>query len=383
MTSDRSARRGPRPPWPRSRARPDDGRPVVDAATAAATARWRRLPKAELHLHLDGALRPTTALELAREQRLPEVAGVDLAGLSRQLVAPMPCRDQAELLRAFELPLAILQDASSLERVAHELVLDLAAEGVVYAEIRWAPGLHTRRGMRLAEVIDAVARGVRSGSAATKLAARLIAVAMRSGPPSLSEQVARAAATAGAAAGLTGFDLAGPEAAFPDVAGHRRAFDIARAAGLGITVHAGEWGGAAQVRRALSVGPDRIAHGAPAADDPALMAVLRDRGITLDLCPTSNWQAGLVARFEQHPLPRLVRAGVPVTLSTDDPTVSAVTLSEEYARAERILGLSRDELIAIDRQGLRAAFLQDDEALRGRLLDGLAAGLDGVGMDPD
>jgi adenosine deaminase len=313
-------------------------------------------------------MRPATVLELGRERGLSEVARLDASSIEARLVAPLPCRDQTELLRAFELPIAVLQDAAAMERAAQELVLDLAAENVFYAEIRWAPALHMRQGLTLHDGIAAVIRGARAGTAASgqTIAVRLIAVAMRSHGPEAGLQVARAAATF-AAQGLTGFDLAGPEATFPDVTPHRPAFAVARAAGLGITVHAGEWGGPAQVRRALALDPDRIAHGGPAAADPALMTTLRRRNITLDVCPTSNWQAGLVPTLAQHPLPRLVRAGVPVTLSTDDRTISAVTLSEEYRRAHQVLGLSLHELADLDRQALIAAFLHDDEPLRARL----------------
>ena len=331
---------------------------------APATARFlRALPKAELHLHLDGSLRPLTAVELARERRLDGLGELDLSAVRDRLVAPLPCRDQAQLLRAFELPVALLQDAESLERVTRELLEDLAADGVSYAEIRWAPGLHTARGLGLRQGIAAVVRAARGGP----LPARLIVVAMRSHEPARNLEVARAAAVF-AGEGVAGFDLAGPEAAFPDPLLHRRAFGLARSSGLGITVHAGEWGGSAQVRRALELEPARIAHGGPAADDPALMAELRARRITLDLCPTSNWQAGLTLRLADHPLPRLARAGVPVTLSTDDRTVSDVTLSAEYERAAAILGLSLAELVAIDRHALEAAFLSDDEPLRAQLI---------------
>ncbi|MFI5261868.1 MAG: adenosine deaminase [Candidatus Limnocylindrales bacterium] len=330
-------------------------------------ARW---PKAEVHLHLDGSLRPATALELGQARGVIE-RGVTVADLRSRLVAPMPCRDQAELLRAFDLPLALLQDGEALARVAAELVEDVAADGTRYAEVRWAPSLHVRGGLRLPEVIAAVARGTRQGAERVRAAGgdvevRLIAVAMRSGPAAASAAVARAAVAA-AGEGVVGFDLAGPEAAYPDVATHRRAFAIARAGGLGITVHSGEWGGPAQVRRALVVRPDRIAHGAPAADDPALMAELRARGITLDLCPSSNWQAGLVAHLTDHPLPRLARAGVAVTLSTDDRTVSDLTLTREYATALDRLGLSPAELWAIDRHAVEAAFLAHEPGLRDRL----------------
>jgi len=156
--------------------------------------------------------------------------------------------------------------------------------------------------------------------------------------------------------GLTGFDLAGPEAAFPDPLLHRRAFDLARAEGLAITIHAGEWGGAAQVRRALEGAPRRIAHGPGAVDDQALCGELIARGIALDLCPTSNVQAGIVATRADHPLAVLQRRGVPVTLSTDDRTVSDITLTDEYTFAQTEIGLRPDELWAIDRLALDVAF---------------------------
>jgi adenosine deaminase len=350
--------------------------PLAPDVSVELQALFRALPKAELHLHLDGSLRPESALELARERAL--AGGIpDVAAMRGRLEAPRPCADQAQLLRAFDLPIAILQDAAALERVAHELVLDVAADGTRYVEIRWAPALHTARGLGLREGLAAVSAGCRAGARAAleggrSITVRLIAVAMRSHTVETNEAVARAAVGA-APDGLTGFDLAGPEASHPDPLSQRRAFEIARAGGLGITVHAGEWGGAAQVRRALALDPARVAHGAPAADDPALMAELRARGITLDLCPSSNWQAGLVPTLGAHPLPRLARAGVPVTLSTDDRTVSDLTLPREYGRAHALLGLSVEELWALDRHALEVAFLHDDEGLRDALRAEFAA----------
>jgi adenosine deaminase len=140
---------------------------------------------------------------------------------------------------------------------------------------------------------------------------------------------------------------------------HALAFEAARAGGLRITLHAGEWGGAPQVRRALAVDPERIAHGPGTADDPALMAELRDRGVALDLCPTSNAQASIVPTVAEHPVGRLHRAGVPVTLSTDDLTVSDLTLSEEYRNAVERIGLTLPELWAIDRFALDVAFADE------------------------
>ena len=321
---------------------------------------FRRMPKAELHLHLDGSLRPATALELARQRGLDE--GLDIDGMAARLVAPARCSDQAELLRAFDLPIAILQDAESLDRVARELVDDVASDGTRYAEIRWAPALHVEGGMSVRDVIRAVVAGVsasRSPARGNAPIVRLIVVAMRSHGPDVTELVARAAAEF-VGDTVSGFDLAGPEQAHPDPLAHARGFEIAREAGLGITIHAGEWGGPDQVRRALDLEPTRIAHGAAAAEDASLIGELVARNVTLDLCPSSNVQAGLYDGVAAHPMATLARAGVPVTLSTDDRTVSALTLPLEYERVHRQLGLTFRELWKINRHALDVAFFQAD-----------------------
>lgn len=342
--------------------------PLTDPPIEVATDRRREagvalraltlaMPKAELHLHLDGSLRIDTAIELARTRGVD--APDDREGMAAALIAPMPCRDQAELLRAFDLPIALMQDAEALERITAELVETKAAERVRYVEIRWGPSLHVARGLSLADGIAAVCAGARDAARRTGTVVRLICTALRSHEPSENAVLAEAASRF-RDAGLTGFDLAGPEATFPDPLRHADAFAAARAGGLRITTHAGEWDGPAQVRRALAVDPERIAHGPVAIDDPELCRELIDRGVTLDLCPTSNWQAGIVPSIAAHPLARLHRLGVPVTLNTDDTTVSDITLSEEYARAVEAIGLTPAELWAIDRHALDVAFADDD-----------------------
>jgi len=321
--------------------------------SVAERARVAAMPKAELHLHLDGSVRPETALNLAASRRID--APRTLAGMRGALVAPMPCADQAELLRAFDLPILLMQDAEALERITFELVEAKAADGVRYVEVRWGPLLHTKRGLALEDGIRAVVDGARRGAAATGTVVRLICTALRSHEPAENVRLAEAAARFRADA-LTGWDLAGPEAAFPDPLAQARAFEAARAGGLRITLHAGEWGGAAQVRRALALEPERIAHGPGAIDDPSLVRELAARSIALDLCPTSNVQAGIVETVAAHPLARLHRAGVPVTLSTDDTTVSDLTLTEEYLRAVERIGLTFDELRAINARSLDVAF---------------------------
>ena len=338
------------------------------------------MPKAELHLHLDGSLRVGTALELARKRGVD--APTTWRGMFDALVAPMPCRDQEELLQAFDLPIALMQDAEALERITVELVESKAAEGVRYVEIRWGPLLHVARGLSLADGIDAVVRGAETASARTRTVVRLIATALRSHDPDANVVLAETASRF-QDRGLTGWDLAGPEARFPDPLAHARAFEAARAGGLRITVHAGEWNGAAQVRRALEVEPERIAHGEAAADDPALVAELTARGVCLDLCPTSNVQAGDVPSLAAHRIAQLHRAGAPVTLSTDDSTVSDITLTQEYGRAVAEIGLTLPELWAIDRFALDVAFA--DEATLAPLraeFDAWAVGVPELAMEP-
>ncbi len=318
-------------------------------------------PKTELHLHLDGSLLVETALELARSRGVD--APRDIEGMRAALVAPERCGSQAELLRAFDLPIALLQDAEALERVTRELVEVKAIDGVRYLEIRWGPLLHTARGLAVDAGIAAVCAGAEAGASAAAashraIEVRLIATALRSHDPAANVALAEVAGRF-RDRGLVGWDLAGLEEQYPDPLIHRASFEAARAGGLRITLHAGEWGGAPQVRRALALEPERIAHGSPAIEDDALCQELIARGVALDLCPTSNVQAGIVPSLEAHPLARLHRRGVPVTLSTDDLTVADVTLTEEYARAIERIGLTPAELWAIDRGALDRAFADD------------------------
>lgn len=312
----------------------------------------RALPKAELHQHLDGSLRPATAVELAG------TIGMSLTfdEARARMVGPVRCRDQAELLGFFALPIMLLQDAPALERAAAELVEDLASDGIRYAEIRWAPRLHLERGLAVRAVIEAVATGTERARAALGERAPvvgLIVTAMRSHPPGANAELARVAGDVGRP--IVGFDLAGPEAAWP-APPHAIAFAAARDAGLALTAHAGEVAGADRVREVLAFGVRRVAHGVSAAEDPSLVELLRERDVTLDLCPTSNVQAGVVADLSTHPLAALHRAGVSVTVSTDDLTVTATTLSEELAAVAAAQGLTRAEVADIALNAFARAF---------------------------
>jgi len=323
----------------------------VASAPTALVETLRRLPKAELHQHLDGALRPQTAVELAAGVGM----SLSLDEARQRLVAPVRCRDQADLLSYFDLPVSLLQSTAALRRAAAELVEDMAADGTTYGEIRWAPRLHMDGGLGVSEVIDAVSSGVADAreAAGSSPLIGLIVTAMRSHPPGANVELARRAAAFGPP--VVGFDLAGPEAEYP-APPHAAAFRVAGAAGLGLTAHAGETPGSAHIWEVLEFGISRVAHGAPAIDDPDLVQSLRERGVTLDMCPTSNVQAAIVPDLASHPVAQLHRAGVSVTLSTDDRTVSNTTLSHELARVALATGMTPDELAEIAINGFRRGF---------------------------
>jgi adenosine deaminase len=300
---------------------------------------WR---KAELHCHLDGAVRPSTAEELAVEQ------GLDLRRPLR-MVAPPDCPSQAVYITYFDDAIAVLQTASALERTALELCIDSAAENIDYLEVRWAPRLHLRNGLSVAEVISAVLAGL----AAAPLRAVAIVCAMRHHRVEDNVELAREAGRF-AGRGVVGFDLAGDEVRYP-APPHRPAFEAARAAGLRLTCHAGEAGDPSDVEDALNLGIERVAHGVIGARDPRIVERVRSEGVVLDLCPTANWKCKAVQTLAEHPLPRLVRGGVRCTISTDSRTVADTTLSREFELAAE-MGMTDDELRRCNDTAFEAAF---------------------------
>jgi adenosine deaminase len=295
--------------------------------------RWR---KAELHFHLDGALRPATVAELL--------------GHAVELAAPASCASQAEYIGYFEPQIAALQTEAALERCAREACEDAAADNVDYLEVRWAPLLHLRNGLTTDAVIAAVVRGL----AAAPIQAVAIVCAMRHHAPADNVGLARAAGRF-AGRGVVGFDLAGDEARHP-AEPQRPAFEAARSAGLRLTCHAGEAGEPASVEEALSLGVERIAHGVIGARSARIVERIRAEGVVLDVAPTANWRTRAVPSLAEHPLPRLVRAGVRATISTDSPTVAGTTLSEELALCSAEMGMTDDELLRCNLTAYEAAF---------------------------
>jgi adenosine deaminase len=300
---------------------------------------WR---KAELHCHLDGAVRPATAEELAVEQ------GLDLKRPLRT-TAPEDCPSQAVYISYFDDAIAVLQTARALERAALELGIDSAEENIDYLEVRWAPRLHLRNGLTLQEVMEAVLAGL--SAAPTRAVA--IVCAMRHHSVEDNVSLAKLAGQF-AGRGVVGFDLAGDEIRYP-AAPQRPAFEAARAAGLRLTCHAGEAGDPSNVEEALDLGVERIAHGVIGAREPRIVERIRSEGVVLDLCPTANWKCKAVPTLARHPLPALVRAGVRCTISTDSRTIAGTTLSREFELASG-MGLSDAELKTCNETAYAARF---------------------------
>jgi adenosine deaminase len=265
------------------------------------------------------------------------------------MVAPDDCPSQADYIRYFDDAIAVMQTESALERTAYELGIDSAAENIDYLEVRWAPRLHLRNGLSVSAVITAVLAGLD----AAPLKAVAIVCAMRQDTPQDNVALAREAGRF-AGRGVVGFDLAGDEVRYP-ASPQRPAFEAAHAAGLRLTCHAGEAGDPSSVEEALGLGVERIAHGVIGARDPRIVARIKSEGVVLDVCPTANWKCKAVPTLAEHPLPRLVRAGVRCTISTDSRTAADTTLSHEFELASA-MGMSDDELEHCNSIAYEAAF---------------------------
>jgi adenosine deaminase len=322
--------------------------------TAATYAWLQRLPKAELHVHLDGSLRPETLHELAfaRGVALPVADASALGDYMRVDDA----RNLEDYLARFEITLSVMQDVEALERIAHELVIDSAQDGVRYVEVRYCPWLNTRGGLSLDEVVEAVQRGLSRGERETGTVARTIICALRNLGAAHAKAMAEVAVSH-RDRGVVAFDLAGGEAGNP-ARDYAEAFAFARAHDLAVTVHAGEGSGADSIREAVHLcGANRIGHGTRLLEDPSLMAYVRDRRIALEVCPTSNVQTRVAATFAAHPLKTQRESGVIITVNTDNRLMSGVTLTEEYARCMEHLGMDLADLASLSLAAFDAAFL--------------------------
>jgi len=308
------------------------------------------LPKIELHLHLDCSLSYSVVSALD--------PSVTRAQYDNEFVAPSRCTSLADFLTRAPRGFQLMQDKDALRLVVEDLFEQLARDGVIYAEIRFAPLLHLERGMKpelvVAVVDDAVERCIRSSG----IEARLILCTLRHFTAAQGLETARLVDRFQGSR-VTGLDLAGDEKAF-GIDAHVPAFRYAAEHGLSRTAHAGEARGAESVWETLrAFQPSRIGHGVRSVEDASLLDHLRSERIHLEVCPTSNVQTCAVGSYGEHPIDVLHRAGVPLGISTDTRTITAISLSEEYQRLHEHFGWGNREFLACNLEALRAAFVED------------------------
>jgi adenosine deaminase len=335
--------------------------PTVDAI--------RRAPKVLLHDHLDGGVRPLTIVELADADGYAGLPTSDPDELSAWMRRGADRKDLVLYLETFAHTVGVMQTGEALARVARECAEDLASDGVVYAEVRFAPELHLDGGLSLDEIVDAVVGGFADGSAGRPITVRTLLTAMRTAARSL--EIAELAVR-WRDRGVVGFDIAGAEAGFPPTR-HLDAFEHVRRENFHLTIHAGEAFGLRSIWEALQIcGAERLGHGVRVVDDidenanggphlGRLAALVRDKRVPLELCPTSNVHSGAAASIVEHPIGVLTRLGFRVTLNTDNRLMSATSMTSEMMQLVEAFGWGWNELYRITANGMKSAFLPFDQ----------------------
>ena len=327
----------------------------------------RKLPKADLHCHLDGSLRPRTVLELAKAAKV-KLPADDLEGLLPFVQVAPTCRSLKEFLDVFHVLYPLLRRADAVERIAYELVEDCAADGILHCEVRFAPELQTTASFSTDQVVEAVLKGLRRGFKDFGTTSSVIVCLFRSHGPSENRrafETAKKAFKADASLeepAVVGLDLAGDEARYPTIE-YASFYQEARALGIHTTCHAGETVGTKNLKAALDLSVERIGHGIHLFEDKALMAEVVRRGVPLEIGISSNVRTKAVPDFESHPALAFHRAGVKITLNTDDRGILGIDLTHEYAEALR-LGFTAAELARLSVASVDHLFLPARERAR-------------------
>ncbi len=311
----------------------------------------------ELHLHLDGSLRPETVWELAKIQGI-DLGAKDIDELKFMMKVPDDCKTLHECLERFDVPLKVLQTADAIERVTFELVEDLSNIGVDYAEIRFAPQLSTEKGLSQDEIVEAAIKGAKRGMEKyPNIKCGLILCCMRN--ENIEDKNLQTIETAKKHMGdvVCAVDLAGAESLYPTEM-FENVFKKANEYNLLRTIHAGEAAGPDSIRKALSYGTKRLGHGVNAIFDKELMEELIDKGVTLEVCVTSNYQTKVVDSIDKHPVKKLFDAGVRVTVNSDNMTVSDTNIHKEIKILKEQLGFTDADIEKMQKYAEEARFIK-------------------------
>jgi len=315
---------------------------------------FEALPKTDLHVHLDGSLRLQTILDLARQDGI-ELPASDIDGLR----AAIGCGDHfgslVDYLRGFDITLRVMQTEEALERIAFELAEDAHRENVRYMEVRYAPMLHTRGGLKLTKVVEAVLDGLRRARESYGIKSNVIICGIRNISPESSYEMAELA-VAYKGRGVVGFDLAGAEAEFP-AKHHRKAFQLVRDNNINCTIHAGEAYGPESIAQAIHVcGAHRIGHGCRLRENGDLLHYVNDHRIPLECCPSSNVQTGAVKTLASHPIKLYFDLGLRVTVNTDNRLITDTTVSKELWLVHTRMGMSFADIKSLIVAGFKSSF---------------------------
>jgi adenosine deaminase len=315
----------------------------------------RALPKTDLHCHLDGSLRLRTILELAERQKVRLPADTE-DGLASAIHMGQVCGSLEDYLTAFDITLSVLQTEDALYRAAYELAIDCAAENVRYLEVRYAPVLHQKKGLKLTTIVDSVLEGLRAAKRETGIRYGVIVCGIRHINPQTSLRLAELC-VAYKNRGVIGFDLAGAEVNFPAKA-HKEAFQLILKNNVNCTAHAGEAYGPESISQALHfLGAHRIGHGTRLREHGDLLNYVNDHRIPIEVCLSSNVQTGAVPDIASHPLKFYFDYGLRVTINTDNRLITDTTVTRELWHAHREVGLSLEDLATIIVSGFKSAFL--------------------------
>lgn len=307
----------------------------------------KKLPKVELHLHLDGSI----STELASQ-----LSGLSLDEVKKKMIAKDKCQNLSEYLTKFDFPISLMQTKENLTLIAKDLVDRLASQEVIYAEIRFAPMFHTKGGLTYEEIVEAVLEGLKSNS---KIHTNLILCMMR-GMNKEDNLKTIEVAKKYLNKGVCALDLAGAEDKYP-IDNYLELFKIAHQKGIPFTIHAGENGSAEEVRKAIEIGATRIGHGIHSIEDEKVLDLIKSKKILLEICPTSNVQTNAVKDYNNHPIQKLYNLGIKVNINTDNTTVSNISLTEEYLKLYSTFHFKVSEYQEMNLYALDSAFLSKEE----------------------